>query len=153
MLNNPHCRVSYLVIGEKLVELGEVGVRLEDVQQVQSQINGLLVVVAECARHSAEECLVVKHDLHILVREAQIEQGHGSFSLGVARLVVEHLEVVINLVNVNLREVDLRTLLLCVSKSEQNQCLEDQSFRNFQIHFDAKVVLLTFLLACVILQL
>ena len=153
MVNNPHRRVSNLVIGEELVELSEVGIRLKDIQQVQSQIDGLFVVVPKRARYGAEERLVVKHDLHILVRKAQIEQRHGSFGLGVSRLVVEHLEVVVDLVDVNRREVNLRTLLLCMSKSENNQYLEDQSFRNIRILIDAKVVLLTFLLSCAILLL
>lgn len=55
---------------------------------------------------------MVEHDLHVLVREAQIEQRHGSFCLCVALLIVEHLQVAFNVSDVHLLEVNLGTLFL-----------------------------------------
>lgn len=45
MVNDSHCSVSDLVVGEELVELSEVGVRLEYVQEIQGQVDRLLVIV------------------------------------------------------------------------------------------------------------
>ena len=46
VVNDSHRSVSDLVIREELVELGEVRVRLEDVQEVESQVDRLLVIIA-----------------------------------------------------------------------------------------------------------
>ena len=74
VVNDSHRSVSDLVIREELMELGEVRVRLEDVQEVESQVDRLLVIIAEGAGNSAKQCLVVEHDLHVLVREAEVEK-------------------------------------------------------------------------------
>ena len=47
VINNLHCGVSDLVVGEELVELCEIGIGLKYVQQVQSQVNALLIVVSQ----------------------------------------------------------------------------------------------------------
>ena len=70
VVNNFHGGVSYLVRREELVELCEVGVGLEDVEKVKSQINRLFVVVSKCAGDCAKQSFMLQHELHILMGEA-----------------------------------------------------------------------------------
>ena len=112
MVDDLHGRVTYLVVWQELMELSEVRVGLEDVQQIQSQVDWLFVVVTKRTRHSSEQCLVIKHDLHVLMREAQIKNGHGTLSLLFILLIVEHLQVVVKVADVHLGEVNLWSSLL-----------------------------------------
>lgn len=73
MVNDLHGSVSDLVGREEFMKLGKVWVGLENVEQVERQVDRLLVVIAKSARHCAEESLMLEHEFHILVREAQVE--------------------------------------------------------------------------------
>ena len=89
------------------MELGEVGVGLEYVEQVEGQLEALLVVVAQRAADGAEERLVLEHVLHVLVREAQVQQAHGSFHFPLHLVLVEALDVGVQVLNAHAREVYL----------------------------------------------
>lgn len=91
------------------MELGEVGVRLEDVEKVKRKLETLLVVVAQCAADCAEECLVLEHVLHVLVREAQVQEAHGAFDLALHLVFVEALDVGVQIFDCYAREVYLWT--------------------------------------------
>lgn len=106
MLNNLHCGITDLVSGQKLVELCEVAVRLEDIQQVQSKINAFLVVIAQSSRYCAKQCLVIKHVLHILVTETKVEQRHGTLRLYLHTFVIEHFKISIEIFDSHLVEVN-----------------------------------------------
>ena len=54
MFNDPDGGVSDLVGEKELVELGEIGVGLEDIQQVESQFERLFVVVSQGTGDSPE---------------------------------------------------------------------------------------------------
>jgi hypothetical protein len=89
------------------VELGEVAVGLEDVEEVESELDGLLVVVPESPGYCSEQCLVIEHDLHVLVAETQVEQTLGASDFVFDLLLVEQLDVVVEQFDVHLAEVDL----------------------------------------------
>lgn len=74
MLNNPHGCITNLIRAQKLMELGKVGIRLEDIQQVKSQVNGFFEIVSQCARHCAKQSLVVKHYFHVFMGKTKVEE-------------------------------------------------------------------------------
>ena len=123
MIDNPHGSITNLVIREELMELREVRIRLENVQQVQSQVDGLLVVVAKRTRYSSEKRLVVEHDFHVLVGETKVEKRHCTLSFGISILIIEHLQVGVDVPNMHLLKVNLRTLLLNAREPEKAQKL------------------------------
>ena len=63
---------------------------------------------------------MVEHNFHVLMGEAQVEEGHGTLSLRVALLVIEHLQVAVDIVDTHLREVDLGALLLRAYKAKRD---------------------------------
>ena len=68
-------RVADLVREQKVVELAEVRVRLEDVQQVEREVDRLFEVVSQSAGDGAEQVFVLEHLLHVTVVHAQVENA------------------------------------------------------------------------------
>jgi len=89
------------------MELSEVGVSLEYVEQVEGELETLLVVVSKSAADGTEECLVLKHVLHVLVREAQIQEAHGALHFALHLVLIEALDVGVQILYRHSRKVNL----------------------------------------------
>ena len=107
MLNYSHGSVTDLIGQKELMELREVGVCLENVQQVQSELERLLEVVPERAGYRPEQCLMLEHVLHVLVAETQVEQAHSTLDLVLNGLLIEALDILVQVLDTDLREVYL----------------------------------------------
>jgi hypothetical protein len=81
------------------VKLGEIGVSLEDIEEIKCELQTFLELIPESSGDCAEQGLVLNHELHVFVRKAQEEQTHRSLHLLLYLLVVELLQIVIHLVN------------------------------------------------------
>ena len=89
------------------MELGEIRIRLKDIQEVERQIEALFELVSSTSRNGLEEGLVLEHELHVLMREAQEQQGLGSLDFLFDVVFVEELDVLISQLYGNLAEIDL----------------------------------------------
>lgn len=81
------------------MELSEIGVSLEDIKEIESKFKTFLELVSERSGDSAKQGLVLNHELHVFVREAEEEQTHCALHFLLDLLVIELLEVVVHLVN------------------------------------------------------
>jgi len=108
VFDDAHGGVSDLVLDQEVLEVGEVRVRLEHVEEVESQVDRLLVVVTEGTTDSSEQSLVLQHELHVLVREAKVEECHSAFGFALDLLIVELLEVVFEEFDSDLGKVNFR---------------------------------------------
>ena len=59
--------ISNLIGKKELMKLGKVALSLKDIQQVQSELNALFVVISEGPTHCAEQSIVFQHNLHIFI--------------------------------------------------------------------------------------
>lgn len=94
------------------MELRKVAVGLEYVEEVQCELHRLLVIISERSRNCAKERLMTQHDLHVLVVEAEVEDGLGAPDLLLNLLLVKQLNVIIEHLNIDARVVYSLSLLL-----------------------------------------
>jgi hypothetical protein len=92
------------------MKLSEIRVGLEDIQQVEGQFEGLLVVVSQGTRDSPEESLVLEHILHVFVGETEVKEAHRTLDLVLYLFFIETLNISVQILHADFREINLRTL-------------------------------------------
>ena len=106
-------RIANFVFHQKLVELGEIAIRLENVQQVESHIQRVFELFSESTGNDTEEGFVLKHKNHILVVVTKVEERHGGFDFRLSLVLVELLDVIVDILNVDLRKIHGGSDLFC----------------------------------------
>jgi hypothetical protein len=96
---------------EKLVELGEVAISLENIEEIESEFDGVSEVISESSANSAKKSLMVDHDFHVFTGETEIEQTLSTFDFLFYSLIVEHLDIVVEHLYLDSAEVDLFGIL------------------------------------------
>ncbi len=92
------------------MELSEVRIGLEYVQQVQSELERLLIIISERAGYGPEQSFMLEHVLHVLVAETEVQQAHSTLYLLLNCLLVKALDVLVQILYAYLGEVNLGPL-------------------------------------------
>ena len=95
MFNYSHGCVTDLIRQKEFVELSEVRISLEDVQQIQSELERLLIIISESTGYGSKQSLMLQHVLHVLVTKTEVQQAHSTLHLLFNCLLVKALDVLV----------------------------------------------------------